>query len=217
VNIPIHPPNMSAATVNPIFNRIYSLRDLDDCKAVYDEWATSYDNDVNDPASDYVGPARAAQSAATHGNINGTVLDAGCGTGLCGIALAHLGAKTIDGLDLSPGMLKVADKTGAYRHLGTADLSKPIEKPDAAYDVVTCVGTLTKTHVGPDPALKEFARIIKRGGVVVATVLEDIWAPGGFEAEVERLAKEGVIDVVSTEKGDYRHDLQARILVFRRK
>ena len=78
------------------------------------------------------------------------------------------GAKTIDGVDLSPGMLKIAEKAGIYRHLATADLSKKIsDRGDASYDVVTCVGTLTHGHVGPVPALEEFARITRKDGVIV--------------------------------------------------
>ena len=141
---------------NPFPHRAYGLSNTDETRALYDEWASTFDADLNDPSQDYVGPRYVTEAVIqAEGNVKGTILDAGCGSGLSGIPLAKAGATTIDGLDLSPGMLKVAEKTGVYRHLDTADLSKPIDKPDATYDIVTCVGTLTHGHVGPDPAMKE--------------------------------------------------------------
>lgn len=157
---------------------------------------------------------------AAGGNLAGEIFDAGCGTGLSGIALVSVGAKTIDGVDVSTGMLKGAEKTGIYRHLAPADLTKEIpDKKDESYDVVTCVGTLTHGHVGPIPALKEFVRITKKGGVIAATVLDDLWVSAGHEAEVKRLEHEGLVDVLSTEKDDYRKaaGVKARILVMRKR
>lgn len=59
---------------------------------------------------------------------------------------------------------------------------------------------------------------MKKGGIVVATVLDDIWVSGGFEAEVERLKTEGSVRVVSADKADYRRaaGVQARILALRK-
>ena len=213
-----------STTENPaghaFFSRIYNLNSIDDHKAVYDDWAASYDKDVLDPSQDYVAPTLVAQAVLTaKGNVSGTVYDAGCGTGLSGVAMAQAGAKTIDGVDVSPGMLKVAKKTGAYRNLSIADLSKAIDKESETYDVVTCVGTFTKGHVGPDPALREFIRILKKGGIVSASVLEDIWVPDGYKTEVEKLSEEGLIEVVSAEKMDYRRGagVKARVLVLRKR
>ena len=45
------------------------------------------------------------------------ILDAGCGTGLVGIALLRCGYRHIDGFDLSEGMVAKARQTGAYRSL----------------------------------------------------------------------------------------------------
>ena len=118
------------------------------------------------------------------------ILDAGYGAGLVGQTLAMLGTKVIDGLDLSPAMLTVAKQTVAYRSLAQADLTRRIEKVDETYDIVTCVGTFTLGHVGPDPALREFVRITRRKGIVIATILEEVWISGGFKAEVKRLKVE---------------------------
>lgn len=205
---------------NPFLTRAYAVGNANECKALYDEWAETYNKDLTDPSQDYVAPTLAAQAVlAAGGRVDGSVLDAGCGTGLCGIALSQAGAKKIDGIDLSPGMLKVAEQTGVYQSLKPGDLSKRIDRPSAAYDVVICVGTLTHGHVGPAPALKEFVRITVKRGVIVATVLDDIWSSGGYKAEVEKLKNEGLVEVTSTEKMEYRRGagVEARMVVLKKK
>ena len=78
------------------------------------------------------------------------MLDAGCGTGLSGIALRDAvgPATVIDGIDISTGMLEVAGKAGAYRTLTPANLAEVLEIDTDTYDAVTCIGTLTAGHVG---------------------------------------------------------------------
>ncbi|GAB7358497.1 hypothetical protein MBLNU230_g2561t1 [Neophaeotheca triangularis] len=208
------------ATASNAFARIATIKSVDDCKALYDDWAQTYDADLTSDSQNYVAPVRVAQTVASaNGNLDGLVLDAGCGTGLSGVALAQAGAKTIHGLDLSPAMLDVAGKTGVYSRLATADLSQPLHAaPDGVYDVVTCVGTLTTAHVGPVPALGEFVRVAKKGGLVVATVLDDVWASGGYEGEVLRLAAGDLAEIISTEIADYRKGagVRARMIVLRK-
>ena len=205
---------------NPKLAGVYNVKTVDDCRALYDEWADTFEQDVTGPTQGYVAPALVAQAIlAANGNINGSILDAGCGTGLSGIPLAQCGAKTIDGIDLSPGMLKIARRSGIYRYLDPQDLSKPMSQSADTYDIVTCVGTLTHGHVGPVPALEEFVRISKPGGLVAATVLDDIWESHGYRAEVERLEKANLVEVVSKESAAYRKaaGVNARILVMRKR
>lgn len=178
---------------------------VQECMTIYDKWAATYNDEVGDEAQSYVAPVIAAQVAlkSSKNPANSVILDAGCGTGLVEQALAMASPTAIDGLDLSPAMLTVANQTGAYRSLAQADLTRRLEKADETYDIVTCVGTFTLGHVGPDPALREFVRVTKRNGVVVVTILEEIWESGGFRAEVERLKAEDLVTVVSEELIDY--------------
>ncbi len=179
--------------------------DVEDCMTIYDKWAATYNDELKDEAQNYVAPVLVAHAALRSSNhpAKSVILDAGCGTGLVGQALALAGAKAIDGLDLSSAMLTVANETGAYRNLAQADLTRRIETADETYDIVTCVGTFTLGHVGPDPALRELVRVARRNGIVVATILEEIWVSGGFEAEIERLKAENLVTVVSEELIDY--------------
>lgn len=178
-----------------------------ECMDIYDKWAATYNEEVGDAAQSYVAPVLVAQAAikykAAKSPADSIILDAGCGTGLVGQALAMSGARAIDGIDLSQPMLDIARDTGAYRDLAQADMNKPIAQKDDTYDIVSCVGTFTLGHVGPDPALRELVRVTKSKGIVVATILQQIWIPGGFKAEVEKLKEEGLVEVVSDELIDY--------------
>ncbi|KAI9150501.1 Methyltransferase-like protein 27 [Paramyrothecium foliicola] len=174
----------------------------DESQAVYAQWAATYNDDVIGNHN-YMGPTYVAQIGLNLIDPGAVILDAGCGTGLVGQVLAKGGAATIDGIDLSSHMLDIARCTGAYRSLGTGDLNKTIASPDNTYDMVTCCGTFTEGHVGPDPAFREFVRVLKAGGVIVATVISHIWVQGGYKAEVDKLEAEGLVKVISTDIKDY--------------
>ncbi|KAI1262847.1 S-adenosyl-L-methionine-dependent methyltransferase [Xylariaceae sp. FL1019] len=177
--------------------RVYAASTPQESQQAYDEWASNYDADMIEQG--YTAPASCAKAIEAHGSINGAILDAGCGSGAIGLELSKLGAKTIDGIDFT-------------------DLSDVLDIPDALYDAMICVGTLTQGHVGPKPALSEFVRVVKSGGVIVATVLETIWEKDGYDAEVERLVKEGKVYLVSNEVQQYRKyaGVGGRVLILKR-
>lgn len=199
---------------NPYLKRAYGLRGPDDARALYDEWADHYDADLADASQGYVAPGLAADTVVRVAGTGVTVLDAGCGTGLVGAALAERGVGVIDGVDVSPGMLERARATGAYRSLEPADLTRPLPTPADSYDAVVCVGTLTHGHVGPE-VLAEFVRVARPAGHVVATVLDDVWEPGGYRATVDDLVSAGRADLVSAKLTPYRAGVgvEARMLV----
>ncbi|GKT99913.1 unnamed protein product [Fusarium langsethiae] len=205
---------MSSQTTAQYFPKIYSLTSVDHARSVYDEWAKTYNEEITGKGQDYVGPAIAAahvpQALGTPTiSPDVEILDAGCGTGLVGIFLARMGAKKLDGVDLSPGMLEEARTTGAYRNLDVTDLSRPLSAKNDSYDVVTCVGTLTQSHVGPE-AISEFVRVVKPGGYIVATVIREIWQTGGYESHVKALAEQNKVKVLSAEVQDYRRGAGAQ-------
>jgi predicted TPR repeat methyltransferase len=211
-----------------LFDRIWSLTGPSEAKEVYDAWATTYDAEVLGEAHQYKGPRIAAtyvadtlKSASSSSSMSlesAEMLDAGCGTGLGGVALAELGARVIDGVDISSGMLAQARKTGVYRDLREMDLSVRLPLEDGRYDVLVCVGTLTQAHVGPE-ALDEFVRVVKQGGFVVATVMETVWEPKGYKDMVDKLEREDKIVVVKNVLEDYRYAVGTKgvILVLQKK
>ncbi|KAG8407434.1 hypothetical protein J3459_018511 [Metarhizium acridum] len=198
--------------------RVYASSDVAATRALYDEWASTYDREMADASQNYVGPALASacvlRMVGPDDLARAAVLDAGCGTGLVGLHLARAGARTIDGIDLSPGMLGVARRTGAYRALDAVDMSGPLPQRDASYAVAVCIGTFTQGHVGPD-AMAELVRVVRPAGFVVATVLASIWETGGYAARVAALVAESRAKLVSADLTDYRQGagVQARMVI----
>ncbi|KAF4966592.1 hypothetical protein FSARC_5756 [Fusarium sarcochroum] len=167
--------------------------------ATYDEWAKNYNQDVE--KEEYVAPQLASEELVKRlGSQNiaeAKILDAGCGTGLVGEFLVKLGAKEIDGIDLSPGMLEVAERTGVYKSLSVANLAERLEISSQTYDAVICVGTMTEGHVGPE-AFDEFIRVTKQGGFIVSTIRESVWKTKGYEDKVHALNEAGKTKLVSS-------------------
>lgn len=69
------------------------------------------------------------------------VLDAGCGTGLCG-PLIRPHARRLDGVDLSGGMLEKARLRGGYDELVVAELTAYLRERPERWDVVLSADTL---------------------------------------------------------------------------
>jgi hypothetical protein len=115
-------------------------------------------------------------------------------------------------------MLGIARETGVYGTLAPTDITKPIAFDDETYDVVSCVGTFTAGHVGPD-AVGELVRFTKKQGLITATVLDEIYGKPGLKAEIERLEASGLVEIVGTNIMLYRtkHKASARNVVLRRK
>lgn len=182
-------------------DRVYALNGPEDAADAYDEWAATYDEDTIEGLG-YVGHTVVADKLATLGGVE-RVLDAGCGSGLVGAAIAERMEVTIDGVDISTGMLDRAGARGAYRTLETADLTQPLAFDDHSYDAVVCAGTFTAGHVGPE-AFTELVRVTRPGGHVVATVLGSLWEAGGYRAHLERLESADVVRVRETAECPYR-------------
>ena len=197
--------NVASGRTDDFLQRAYALSGIDAAKDLYDEWASSYDNDLD--AMDYASPKCAVDAVIENLDLNDSdttkvveILDAGCGTGLVGVCLERSrleGRFAVDGLDLSPAMLTAAREKGIYRELELADLNSPLRQRTGSYDVALCVGTLTKGHVGAQ-LFGELVRVTRKAGLVVATVHDEIWESGGYRDEVESLSREGTVEILST-------------------
>jgi len=194
-----------ASTEQSFLNRVFAAKSQEESRQLYDQWAESYNADMNKysfTAHVFVAEAVAKYLSTVHPS-DAQIVDAGCGSGLVGLHLKKLGFQVIDGLDLSKGMLKVADKTRAYHNLQLADLTKKLDVMDNTYDALTCSGTFTHGHLGPEPLL-EFVRVIKSGGIVAATVLESFWAEMNFEKVVNELVENDLVEVLEKDVHNYR-------------
>jgi len=96
------------------------------------------------------------------------VLDAGCGTGLCGPLLRST-ARKLTGVDLSAGMLAQAQARKVYDELHESELVAFMRLHPGEYDVVISADTLVYFGVLED-AMLAAATALRAGGVLAFTV-----------------------------------------------
>ncbi|WP_306047317.1 class I SAM-dependent methyltransferase [Nioella sp. MMSF_3534] len=202
----------------PDLDSAYALGGKDETREFYKEWADSYDQTFAEDRG-YRSPGEVARRFRAAAKGNEPVLDVGAGTGLIGEEMTGL---TIDALDLSPEMLAVAGRKGVYRALITADLTGPLDIPDASYGGVVSSGTFTHGHVGP-VCLPELMRIARPGALFVCTVIPEIYDSAGFGSALAQLVANGQItpirfhDFAIYDKADDAHgDAHGLIMEFHR-
>lgn len=107
------------------------------------------------------------------------VLDAGCGTGLCGPLLAPYSA-ALRGVDLSQGMLNKARLRGVYDDLVKAELTQYLESCREAYDLIVSADTLVYFGALAD-VLGGASGALRPAGSLIFTVerAEEAAAPEG--------------------------------------
>lgn len=108
---------------------------------VFDRFAASFDRKLQ--SLDYKAPmlvTDALRNAVAQGEKL-DIVDAGCGTGLCGPLVAEW-ARRLDGVDLSEEMLTRAARRGCYHDLIHAELTRFLTDRPATYDLVLSADTL---------------------------------------------------------------------------
>src|SRR6476620_7898555 len=104
------------------------------------------------------------------------VLDAGCGTGLCGPLFAPY-ARRLTGVDLSPGMLARAQERNVYDELVKGELTTYLLASPDRFDVVVSADTLI--YFGTvDQAVGAAARALRPGGWLIFTLEEAVDSDG---------------------------------------
>lgn len=185
------PPGVSPHAAQ-LLERAYALDSDEKSRALYRDWAQTYD-DTMLQGLQYLSPRTVARLLAGHlADRQAEVLDIGCGTGLLGQDLAGHGFTTIDGLDVSPEMMQVAQRRGVYRNLITADLNQPLAIADARYGGMSCCGTFTHGHVGAG-CLEELFRVLRPGAPFAFTVKLEVFESLGFRDGLAVLVQQGRI------------------------
>ncbi|MGF1500486.1 MAG: class I SAM-dependent DNA methyltransferase [Paracoccaceae bacterium] len=169
---------------------VYGAADPSEARAAYDRWAESCD--AENIANGFRLAGLAATMVARHVPPgDGPILEAACGTGQLGEHLRLFGYGDLHGLDLSPGMLAVAARLGAYASLAEHDLSEPIPAPDGAYRAALCFGAFGPGHA-PVGTLDDLARVTRPGGHVIFNVRSDSFEEQGFGARLRSLEADGI-------------------------
>lgn len=167
---------------------IWETKDNDELAERYDQWATTYDSDLEE-AFGWIGPQSSAAVFSRLVPKNARVLDAGAGTGLVGQALAKYGYTDIVAADLSRGMLKAAQKKNVYREFHQVVLGEALVFAGDSFDAVVSVGVLTLGHAPPD-AFDELIRVTRPGGYIVFTLKTDVYEKNGFKEKQKLLERQ---------------------------
>ncbi len=183
---------------NAFVSEAYGLEDEATMIEFYRKWAEDYDHQMLDQLG-YTSASDIARLLAEQlPDRDAEIFDVGSGTGLTCVYLADHGYRNLDGIDLSPDMVRVAAQRGIYRELLVGDVTTGLEREDASYDGVISSGTFTHGHVGPEP-LDEIFRILKPAGVLACTVHHELWEPMGFAAKFDALEHAGRAQCISRE------------------
>ena len=122
-------------------NKAYKARDAESTRTLYDDWAASYEAEID--KNGYATPGRCADALRTViDDASLPVLDFGCGTGLSGLALKLAGFKFIDGVDLSSGMLAQARDKEIYRELYQIEAGEPLAHAPGSYAAIAAIGVI---------------------------------------------------------------------------
>jgi ubiquinone/menaquinone biosynthesis C-methylase UbiE len=151
-----------------------------DAARKYDKISETYDSFTR--TANYKAPESAAellsqiidQSDSKFSRAS-TILDAGCGTGLVGLALANTGFTNITGFDISPNSLSQAQAKQVYQQLLTANLLEPLPFDTYQFEIVLCIGVFSRfddTQI--IQILTEFARITQPGGRLLFSHRSDL-------------------------------------------
>jgi predicted TPR repeat methyltransferase len=155
---------------------------------LFDRFAGDYDATLHKVS--YRGPQlveAATVAACGPATADLDVLDAGCGTGLCGPLLA-LHARRLTGVDLSPEMIAKARQRRAYDELVEAELTAFMAEHPGAFDLIVAADTLNYFGVLQDVFAAAHAAL-RPGGQLIFTA--EAWSPEDASASGHRLNPHG--------------------------
>ena len=138
----------------------------------YDQWAAEYDQDL-DEVFVWLAPDNAARVLAGLVPADAAVLDAGAGTGLAGQRLAAVGFTNMAAMDISQGMLDVAESKKVYSSFHQMVMGETLGFDADLFDAVISVGVFTLGHA-PIHSFDELVRVTKPGGYIVFSLRTDM-------------------------------------------
>lgn len=136
----------------------------------FDSFAASFDSKL--AKLSYRAPALVAEMLEPSEGLD--ILDAGCGTGLCGALLAPH-ARRLVGVDLSERMLSQARERDVYDELVKRELTAYLADFTDAFDAIVSADTLV--YFGPlEAVFAAAAGALRPGGRLIFTVEERVGA-----------------------------------------
>ena len=111
------------------------------------------------------------------------VLDAGCGTGLCGVVVAPF-ARRLVGVDMSEGMLAHAKNKNMYHALMKAELTQYLRGNNETFDLIVSSDTLV--YFGDlKGIIAAFARALRPNEILVFTLEHAVGDSAGIDYRLE--------------------------------
>ena len=140
-------------------------------RTTFDDFAERFDENLIDLG--YRAPQLVAEAVRRHrpvrdGTYRDRVLDAGAGTGLCGLLL-RADAGRLDAVDLSGGMLAKARARGIYDELVEMELCAFMRQRPGTYDVIVSADTYVYFGALEEP-LEAVRACLRADGLLVFTV-----------------------------------------------
>ena len=200
---------------NDFLKRVYADEERDTA-SFYNEWAATYDADLE--GNGYLAPKRCADALALVDPTKACpIADLGCGTGLSGVAFRAAGFATIDGYDISVGMLELAKQRGCYRHTAIADLSDASTIPARGYKHAALTGVVGPDQVGPETVDLALS-LLPVGGCVVLTLNDKALRFPEYPDHMHALADRGAAELAFEEYGPHipERDIGATIYVLKK-
>ena len=150
-------------------------------RQLFDDFAAHFDENLT--SLEYRAPHLVAERLGREAPGDSTldVLDAGCGTGLCGPLVRPL-ARRLVGVDLSAGMIGKARARGGYDELVVEELCAFMSSRPGSFDVVISADTLVYFGALEEP-LRGARSCLRDGGLLIFTV--EHWDHGGDSGSSE--------------------------------
>ncbi|MDE2938997.1 MAG: class I SAM-dependent methyltransferase [Chloroflexota bacterium] len=190
-------------TQNDRVRWVYSSQNEQELEERYDQWAEEYDTDLESDFG-WISPQRTSEYVAKHVAKEGSVLDAGAGTGLVGECLHEMGFRNMTAMDLSLGMLEVARRKSIYEALDQMTMGETLDYSTDQFDASVIVGVFTQGHA-PASSIDELVRVVKSGGHIVFSLRTDTYLENGFKDKMDSLESAGLWKLV--EVSDAYHPL----------
>lgn len=187
-------PLVGKADTDQWIEKVYAATSDAALRGLYDEWAASYDADMQQVGYLHV-PVITGLVARHLPSRAAAILDAGVGTGAIGNILSILGYNNLSGLDMSEGMLAQAKARGCYVDLRLGVLGVRLDFSDGAFDGIISTGTFTNGHA-PAAAFDELVRVLEPGGFLMFTVGTVIWEEHGFQEKLDGFVGRKILHMV---------------------
>ncbi len=182
-------------------NLLWTPRPVEETQKIYADWAESYDADVTEWG--YATPSRIAMALRRSGaNVDKGVLDYGCGTGLCGLALRAVGFDVIDGTDISPEMLEKAQAREVYRALWLGEPGTLGHVGAGDYAAIAACGVVS-LGAAPPETLDMLVAAMAPGNLLAFSFNEATMANRAYTDRLDVITLAPDIEVIFEEDGPH--------------